>query len=210
MKKFIMSLMTLSLFACTNSIPANNVQVLDSVQVNKLSVSAVEKAQSNSEVKLSFSIKNGGNSAEQRVKSVDVYLVNVAGLNDPTNPANQVVAMKQVDVVNGVVSTSFTLPVPVVFTGPYYAVVQAFDNTIPPALPRNNITALNPAALSLPVAFSSNTANYSNGSIVYSTGTSLTMTINLAPYNKSNADVTLQDGSQTPTNPITVTEQSIG
>lgn len=208
MKKFIISLMTLSLFACTNSIPANNTQVSDSVQVNKLSVSAVEKAQSNSEVKLSFSIKNVVSSAELRVKSVDVYLVNVTGLTDPTNPANQVVAMKQVDVVNGVVSTSFTLPVPVVFTGPYYAVVQAFDNTIA-GVPRNNITALNPSALNLPVAFSSNTANYSNGSVVYSTGTSLTMTINLAPYNNANADVTLQNGSQTPTNPITVTEQQV-
>lgn len=205
MKKFIIPFMALSIFACTNNTPTRDVKALSSDQVNKLGTSIVNQAQTKPEVRLSFSIK--ATPTELRVKSVDVYLVNAAGLTNPTNIANQIVAMKQVDVVNGVVSTSFTLPVPVVFAGPYYAVIQAFDNTIPPAIPRNNITAINPLASNLPLAFSSNTANYSNGQVVYSTGNALTMVINLVPYNKSNADITLQNGSQTPTNPITVTQQ---
>lgn len=202
MKKFIIPLLVLGIFSCTSNAPIKNSNLPTST--NKVENLNVTKSQA--EVRFSFSIKDVASTS--RVKSVDIYLVDASGLSDPTNVYIQ---KKQVDVVDGVISTGFTN---VPSGGPYYAVIQAFDNLVSPtpepstsAIPeRMNITAPNPSASSFPIDISSNTVNSSGSSLTYSTDDKLNVVIHLVPYNNANTNVGIQDGSNTPTGSIVPTE----
>jgi hypothetical protein len=204
MKKFIIPLLVLGIFSCTNNAPIKNNNNLP-VSTNKVENLQVVKS-SQAEIKFSFSVKDVASTL--RVKSVDVYLVDAAGLADPTT---MFIQKTQVDVVDGVVSAAFA-NVPA--GGPYYAVIQAFDNTVPASPPpsplpeRNLLTKPNPSASNYPVDISSNSVTSTGSTLTYSTGTALNVVINLVPYNNANSNVEIQNGSNTPTGSIVPTEVS--
>lgn len=187
MKKFIIPLLVLGIFSCTSNAPIKNSNL--PVSTNKVENLQVVNNSQKAEVRFSFSIKDAASTA--RVKSVDVYLVDASGLSDPTNVYIQ---MKSVDVVEGVISTGFTN---VPSGGPYYAVIQAFDNLVSPtpmpstsSIPeRMNITAPNPSASNFPIDISSNSVNATSTSLSYSSDNKLNVVIHLVPYNNAHAEV---------------------
>lgn len=214
MKKYIIPLLVLGIFSCTNNAPVKNSNLLTSTN----NVENLKVAKTKAEVKFSFSIKDAASAS--RVKSVDVYLLDSAvvsgGLVNFTDPSVYI-RKNQVDVVDGVISTTFDISGLPDGTD-YYACIQAFDQVVSPTPDpsssitpsRNNITAINLSASSLPVDVSTNTASLSGSgsTLTYSTGTALNVVIHLKPYNNANSEVTIQDGSETPTNPIVPTEVS--
>lgn len=197
MKKYIIPFLVLGAFSCSNNVPTKGSNL--PVSTNKVENLQVVNNAQKAEVRFSFSIKDAASTA--RVKSVDVYLVDASGLSDPTNVY---IDMNQVNVVDGVISTGFTN---VPSGGPYYAVIQAFDDTVD-GLSRDNITAPNISASSMPIDISSNSVSSSGSSLSYSSDNKLNVVIHLVPYNNAHADVEIQDGSDTPTGSIVPTEVS--
>lgn len=152
---------------------------------------------SNQEIKLSFKIKDIASGI--RVKSVDAYLI-----TDKDNPlTSNAYADKlkvQADVVNGVINLTFTdYPT----GGPYYAAIQAYDD-LKASTTRKNITAFD--TNNKQVSVSSNNVTCSSSRILtYSDASnSLNISIGLIPYNNLPVTLTPQNGSNTPTNNITL------
>lgn len=196
MKKFMIPLLVLGIFSCTNNAPIKSNSNLP-VSTNKVENLKVVNNAQKAEVRFSFSIKDAAST--DRVKSVDVYLVDASGLSNPTSVYLQ---RNQVDVVGGVISTGFTN---VPSGGPYYAVIQAFDDIVLGGS-RDNITAPNVSASNMPVDISSNSVSSSGSSLSYSSDDKLNVVIHLVPYNKANSEIEIQDGSNTPTGSIVPTE----
>ena len=189
MKKIIFICLALSMTGCIQS---NNAST-QSINTK------VSESTNSTELKFSFQIKAAD---IQHVKSVDAYLV-----TDKANPLGSIVAgtaLKQVDVDStGTVNFTFTVSSA---GGPYYAALQAYDNTIASGL-RHNITALNNVVTTgtgdaKRFAFSTNSATY-NGSLTYSTGTALNVAIDLE-YNNLPVNIIPSAGSPLPSNSINV------
>jgi len=204
MKKFIIPVLALAVFACSQN---PSTKVSSSVTSNVVS-QGVTQVKSGADIRFTFDLK--ALSVSSRVVSVDVYLVTPANLNDPTNSAKYL-AKQQVNVVNGTVTTTFTgMPV----GGPYFAVLQAFDSGVPASPPpsvvpaRNNISSVAPSPYTYNGSISTNSATVASGAVVtYSDGgNALNFVVALAPYNNSNANVTILPGSPPPS--VTVKESS--
>lgn len=152
-----------------------------------------------SQMRFTFSLKDA--QSLSRVKSFDAYLV-----SNPNTPSNSNVYSNgfkyQADVVNGNISITFSnFPV----GGPYYLALQTFDNIVS-ASSRNNITAINNSITSVDKQFaiSINSVTYS-GNLIYSDGgNSLNIGISLSPYNDLPINLNTQNGTDKPTNNISI------